>query len=140
MLIICLLFFIVLTHYTINPQTVYCFVLKNCTASTNIAVSGKGSVAFPSWMKAPRNREAGQGLRVKVGLYLLGELIRAPAGKSVGKVDSESWETEGSPQLEDLVGWVRVRGRMSSRNTVRGSGLLCTFSCKLTKGSSSSQA
>lgn len=59
----------------------YYFVLrgKNGVVNTNIAVSGKGSIAFPFWMKAPRSREAW-------------ECISFPSGKSVGKVMSEPWE------------------------------------------------
>lgn len=80
-------------------------------------------------MKTSRNREAEQGL----GVY------KGPSGKSVGKVMSESWDMEGSLQLVDPVRKMRVRGWVSSRNMIRGSGLLWMFSCKLASGSSSMQ-
>ncbi|EPY82141.1 nucleotide-binding oligomerization domain-containing protein 2, partial [Camelus ferus] len=80
-------------------------------------------------VKTSRSREAEQGL----GVY------KGPSGKSVGKVMSESWDMEGSLQLVDPVRKMRVRGWVSSRNMIRGSGLLWMFSCKLASGSSSMQ-
>lgn len=87
---------------------------------------------LPSWMKTPGSREAEQGLRDVLWLYLLWGFPKVHLG-----CQSESWKLQVLSLLEE--GQVWVRGWMSSRSMFRGSGLLWMFSCRHAKGSSSSQ-